>query len=383
MAVTKNIDQSVPTTLPSDGSYKPRFFLDIFSGARMPVGTACKQFSVDMFEPVDLSHGWDILDDDTFFHLLCLCESGLIGAALAAPYCCKHSRATLMRPGPQPVRTPTHLDGLPTNTVLQLLAVQELATVHDRARLLLSAVGRSNGLLVLENPASSMTWLDGLTCKWVHSVAPFAAHAGACRFGTDWAKTWFFVSNKIQILNLALSCNHAPNSHESVVGVKLPDGSYKSRLTAEYPPDLAVALAEVIKEFTTCSGQVCPLSTWKSHLPTKLTWPEVCHRIEDGGGIPSSASGHMLMSTSQCTQLRQKWFKRLCDSKDCLKIVAKLETANPSTPLSDEELGPYLADLLSVFQAGHLQDDLTDPDSHCSGPTISPPTLEVVGVELE
>ena len=32
------------------GFCKPRFFLDIFAGARMPVSTACKRFSVDLFD---------------------------------------------------------------------------------------------------------------------------------------------------------------------------------------------------------------------------------------------------------------------------------------------------------------------------------------------
>ena len=121
----------------------------------MPVSAACAELSVDLFEPVDLIHGWDILDDATFHSLLCSCESGLVGAALAAPYCCNHSMATLRRPGPKPVRTPQHLDSLPGNSVQQQLAVQESATIHDRARLLLSAVSRSNGLIILENHGST------------------------------------------------------------------------------------------------------------------------------------------------------------------------------------------------------------------------------------
>ena len=89
-----------------------------------------------MAQPVDIIQGNDILNDDAFHHLLCLGESGLIGAALAAPCCCKHSRATLRRPGPPPVQTPQHLDGVPGNTIAQQLAVQESSTVHDRARLM-------------------------------------------------------------------------------------------------------------------------------------------------------------------------------------------------------------------------------------------------------
>ena len=127
----------------------------------MPVSSACKRLHINVFEPVDLIYGHDVLDDDDAFHnLLQLADSGLVGAALAAPYCCKHSRATLRRPGPLPVRSPSFLDGVPSNSVHQQLAVQESSIIHDRSKLLLSAVDCHNGLIILENPATSMTWLD-------------------------------------------------------------------------------------------------------------------------------------------------------------------------------------------------------------------------------
>eukprot|EP00435_Cladocopium_sp_Y103_P026209 s1025_g6.t1 len=243
--------------------------------------SACCALNIDVFEPVDIIHGHDILDDDKFHSLLPLAESGLIGAALAAPYCCKHSRATLRRPGPRPVRPPQFLDGLPANSVEQQLAVQESSIVHDRVRLVLSAVGRSNGLVILENPASSMTWLDDLMSDWVHTIAPFAAHASACAFDTDWAKAWCFVANKPQIVGVAKSCTHGPQAHESVVGVRLPDGTIKSRLTAEYPKLLAAALADIIKPFTTCTGRVQAIKSWQNLLPAKLVWPTRDYRVED------------------------------------------------------------------------------------------------------
>ena len=205
-------------------TYQPRFFLDIFSGASMPVSMACKKLSIDVFEPVDLIHGQDILDDDKFFHILKLAESGLIGAAVAAPYCCKHSRATLRRPGPRPVRTPEFMDGLPTNTTLQQLAVQESSIVHDRARLLLSAVARNNGIVVLENPATSMTWLDSHMVHWVHSIAPFVVQASACCFGTNWAKTWCFVSNKPQISALGQLCPHPQGTARRIIQIQTHSG---------------------------------------------------------------------------------------------------------------------------------------------------------------
>jgi hypothetical protein len=50
-----------------------------------------------------------------------------------------------------------------------------------------------------------MTWLDELVFTWVHIATPFAAHASACEFGTNWAKTWCFVSNKPGIKDPALT----------------------------------------------------------------------------------------------------------------------------------------------------------------------------------
>ena len=311
-----------------------------------------------LVDPVDLIHGWDILDDDVFHSLIRLCESGLVRAALAAPYCCKHSRATLRRPGPKPVRTPEQLDGLPDNTIQQQLAVQESALVHDRARHLLSAVARSNGLIILENPSSSMTWLDELMHHWVQTTAPFAAHASACKFDTNWAKTWCFVSNKPHIFAVAQLCDHAPHSHESVIGVRLPDGSFKSRLTAEYPEALAATLAQIIQQFTTCQNRRCSLDSWTELLPPKLAWPILVRRVEDGGGLTSSALCTGSLSIQPWPLLRKRWFQRLCDSKHCLKIVAHIQKGDPQNPLSAEELKPYVDDLLSVFQLQDIKDSI-------------------------
>ena len=185
----------------------------------------------------------DMLEDDTFENLLRLASSGRIGSALAAPYCCKHSRATLRPHGPAPVRTPEFLDGLPSNTIQQQLALQESSTIHDRSRSLLSAVDRHAGLVIMENPSTSMTWDDSLMYDWVHAIAPFAAQACACQFDKDWAKAWMFVANRPTISHLARSCPHPHGTHEQIVGVRLPDGTFKSRITAEYPPQLAQALA--------------------------------------------------------------------------------------------------------------------------------------------
>ena len=154
----------------------------------MPVSTALSKILGDRIQPIDLTHGHDLLHDDTFEEVLLLSASGLIGAALAAPYCSKHSKATLKSPGPAPVRTPEFIDGLPSNSLQQQLAVEESAAIHDRSRALLSEVDQHGGLVILENPATSMTFDDPLMVQWIQTVAPFAAQASACQFGKDWSQ---------------------------------------------------------------------------------------------------------------------------------------------------------------------------------------------------
>ena len=109
----------------------------------MPVSSAVAQFSADRCEPLDIIHGHDLLDDDIYDGAMQLASSGLIGAGLAAPYCCHHSRAKLKRPGPKPLRTPSFPDGVPDNSGEEQLAVQESSLIHDRARNLLGCVARS------------------------------------------------------------------------------------------------------------------------------------------------------------------------------------------------------------------------------------------------
>ena len=134
---------SIPWTSVQHNSFQfsgldNRYFLDIFAGASSPVSTALNSLHGDRIETIDLIHGHDLLNDEIFESVLRLAASGLIGAALAAPFCSKHCRATLRPGGPAPVRTPSFLEGLPSNTLEQQLAVQDRATIHHRSRLILS-----------------------------------------------------------------------------------------------------------------------------------------------------------------------------------------------------------------------------------------------------
>ena len=118
---------------------KKSYFLDLFSGASAPVSVAVRALGADTIEPVDLIFGshCDLLDEEVYTNVVDLAASGLIGAALAAPYCSKHSMATLKPNGPKPVRTPQALDGLPSNTALQDYQVQESTAVQQTVNALI------------------------------------------------------------------------------------------------------------------------------------------------------------------------------------------------------------------------------------------------------
>eukprot|EP00438_Fugacium_kawagutii_P024615 Skav227274 [mRNA] locus=scaffold3803:105876:109202:- [translate_table: standard] len=331
----------------------PKFFLDLYSGHSSPVSVAAGRLSVDRFEPIDKNFGdhMDLLDDDVFADILALAGSGLVGAALAAPYCSKHSMATLRKgSGPAPVRTPDFLDGLPSNTFAQQLSVQESAIIHDRARLILSEVEKTGGMVLLENPPTSMSFLDPLMAQWIQQIAPFCAQTVACTFGLDWLKAWMFVSNKVDVHQLASECLHPPGSHERIAGVRLPDGTFLTRLTAEYPVQLAEAIATIISRYTSHHGQVATLRSWKTLLPPKLCWKPSHTRIEDGGGQISTALHVQPASRDPFQSLRRMWLSRVSRSGDCHRILAHILRADKGPPLDDAAILPYLQDCAAFLQ---------------------------------
>ena len=98
--VSRSLPKRHPIAIQSSTMASAKFILDIFAGATMPVTIVLMHLSGDRIQPIDLIDGHDLLDDEVFESVLLLASSGRIGAALAAPYCSKHSRATLKAPGP-------------------------------------------------------------------------------------------------------------------------------------------------------------------------------------------------------------------------------------------------------------------------------------------
>ena len=77
----------------------------LFAGARASLSSVVAALDLDCFPPLDLIIDAlrDILEDDIFAKLRRIADAGLVGAALAAPVCSKHSILRLRPGGPRPL----------------------------------------------------------------------------------------------------------------------------------------------------------------------------------------------------------------------------------------------------------------------------------------
>ena len=221
----------------------PKFFLDIFSGKNAPLSRAAASASKARFQPFDImiDPKHDILNDDIYESLLQLCWSGCIGLATSAPPCKEYSRLKMQPGGPPPLRTPEHMDGLPHLNTAQKEKVRQSKEIHRRGRQLLYAVMSKGGIGILEQPPSSLAWLEPENHNLFREFQGHIAWTDACRYGKDWAKSWAFASNHQTVASLSALCNHNI-SHQPIIGTKDSQGNYLSTITAEYP----ALLAEII-----------------------------------------------------------------------------------------------------------------------------------------
>ena len=334
--------QDVPQHL-----FHGRFFLDLCSGAEAPVTKAMRALGADCFEPLDIIHGahCDLLSDDCFDRLLGLSASGLIGAALAAPPCGDFSMLKMRPGGPAPLRTPQEPDGCLSNNWSQAIRAQNSALLHDRCHELLSRIAAAGGCVVFEQPPSSMAYRNQNVQRWLKATTPFVIQVAACEHELDVAKHWMFSSNRPGILELASTCCHPPGSHKPIWGKRASDGSFLSRLTAQYPKSLADTMAKFLSACTTCQNRSLQLADWRSALPKDPVWPQPASRVEDGAGTQSSAFWITPQSSDDFKGLRRQWTNRLCQDRLCLRIADSLSRGVDQPPVAPHELQPFLDDL--------------------------------------
>ena len=85
--------------------------------------------------------------------------------------------------------------GIPNPTASQATELEASSLLHARTRFLLHLVSCRGGLVWIENPSSSLLWLDPEVVAWCRLTAPYAATVAACQVGLPLHKSWSFFCN--------------------------------------------------------------------------------------------------------------------------------------------------------------------------------------------
>ena len=337
-------DEHITTNTIQPDHCKPvRLFLDLFAGHSAPLSCAAKTSNIDHFYPFDIEFNasCDILNDDLFENLLKLAHSGLVGAVWAAPPCRFYSTLRKNDGGPPPLRSKEFLDGLPSLSKYQQRQVHESKEIHRRSDLICIAVFQQGGFAGKEQPLNSLAWKESYSKQFVEQCSCYFVATPACKWGLDFFKHWAIAATSDRISTLAGHCSH--QDHMDFRGKRLPDGSYVSALTAEYPSAFASAIIDIISPWVSKSALINQdLSNWR----TLLSRNPISRgpRITDGAGDISSANWTIPRSKDFFKPIRQTWIKRILHSKLHTKIAeaCKLHQATPF--LTDEEINPFLQD---------------------------------------
>ena len=245
-----------------------RVLVDLFAG-KAPISAAASQMGIPHWAPIDIAidEAHDILSDAFFTRLLRLAWSGRIALLVAAPPCRDYSVLKLAPGGPPPCRTPEHLNGLPSNSPVLARQAEESRRIHERCHQLCRAVASSGGTWVLENPPSSMAWLEPSCQQLLRASAAHVASVAACGFGVTWSKSWAFASNSPHIRKVQHNCAHA-FEHPSLRNKRDTSGRYISSSTAEYPAALACSLLQTFQHMWPTSAPTTaiplPLEAFKA-----------------------------------------------------------------------------------------------------------------------
>ena len=305
-------------------------------------GCAC--FPVDIL----LSPTMDILDNSFYEPLLRVCASGIVAYGAGAPNCGEYSRLKLREGGPPPLRTPEHMQGLPTLSPAQLLKVQSSFELMVRVVICLELIYSSGGHVHLEQPTNSMAWLEKDVSRFIKFCAPYLVNFAACAFGTNWQKSWLLACSYPSMSSLGTVCHHPKNSHEVVAG-QAEDGTFRSRKTAEYPMEMCSSIAHLISPLCQSHSGVLDLDTATSLIPKKGL-NDFPISYEDGGGLLSQPdwSRPYRHELDVFKVLRQSWMSRIFEQKLHYKFLRFLESGETSPPFTEDDIQPF-RDLLSTF----------------------------------
>ena len=255
------------------------------------------------------------------------------------------------------LRTKEHLDGLPSLSSHQLLQLQVSKEIHRRSSILYIAVFQQGGFAAKEQPMNSLAWCEKFLQQFLEQCSCYIVATPACKWGLDWYKTWAIAASSDRIQSLAGQCTHS--THQDFRGKRLPDGSFISALTAEYPSKLASAIVEIIKPWVSQSSSFNQdLTQWKQLLAKRpiARGP----RITDGAGNNSSANWTIPLFQDTFKDIRKRWINRILNNQFHTRFVHACLTNQTATFITEEELTPFLLDLASSFPSIHWDTSIQD-----------------------
>ena len=225
--------------------------------------------------------------------------------------------------------------------------------------LCLELIFAAGGHCHLEQPTNSMAWLEPLVRRFIKFCALFLVNFPACAYNRNWYKSWLLACTYPAMKSLGQVCGHPQGSHEQIAGARNPDGSYKSRNTAEYPMEMCNAIAELISPL--CSpehGQVLDLSSVQQHVPIKHL-SDLPVSYEDGGGLFSEPDWSRPFRTVPDTfqALRRQWVKILLNMGLTQKMQSFFNSGDAHPPFTDEDLTPFKQTLTEFIQSHGLVAD--------------------------
>ena len=270
-------DPSIASTSDRDSLRMLNMFSGPYSRAEGLSQRLKKQFGwkvvIDIDNDPDTSGGWlhDLLNDETYTQLLALATRGAFDGIMVAFPCSTFSAARLFPtdpPGPPPVRSRSHPDGLPESE-LDPKYQRELRNTNlllDRVVQIVVAARNSpkKTSVIIENPADRSiqgtpqfgedtsehgSLFATSAFNQLKSAIPDSSMVtfAYCRLGSDYQKyTTFWYTNEAapvldQLGTPIYQCNHS--SHPKIAGGRLPDGTWASAATAAYPAQLNIRLA--------------------------------------------------------------------------------------------------------------------------------------------
>ena len=251
------------------------------------------------------------------------------------------------------------MDGVPGLSPAQLQKVRDSREIHRRGRALLHAVMCKGGVGVLEQPASSLTWLETANFELFQEFQGHLAWVDACRHGKDWAKSWCFASNSAKIGRLAALCNHNI-AHQSIAGVKDASGEYLSTTTAEYPAFLAKEIIDSVSyRVTRHTNNPRPLPLGQLAPPSLPVGPRL--KMCDGAGNYSSADHSIPANHPMPTKIAHAWLRWAANGDLDNKIMAHVMRAAPEPRLSPLEVRQAIQILYETI--GHPQPSTLEPEA--------------------